>query len=138
VARRGLSTLNIWLGLFAMLMIHVGPLYSAFSAAPSPAGFSAEHTEHAADAGHTHSEHAHHSPQPHHGSTNRNAPEWLLALELCGYCELLTLSPPLALSLELVIPRHTPSHIQPLPDEPLPPSPRRTQGQPRAPPQIHS
>lgn len=137
MTRKRLSILNIWLGLFAMLMVHVGPLYSAFSLQGATVG-PAEH------AGHTDSEHGHHghhsppSPVPHHGSPIRNTPEWLQALELCGYCELLTLNPPLTMPLELVLPRHEPASFEPLPTEALPPPPRRANGQARAPPPTHS
>ena len=117
--------MSIWLGLFAMLMIHVGPLYSAVQAAQA--------NEH-------HHQHAGHEPAPSAHGHHRQAmgePAWLSALELCGYCELLTVNPPLTLSVALVLPRHEPGYFQPLPEQPLPPALRRSSGHPRAPPYFH-
>lgn len=124
MARKRLSTMSIWLGLFAMLMIHVGPLYSAVQAAQA--------REH-----HHHAEHEH-SAHGHHRQDASGEPAWLAALELCGYCELLTVNPPLNLSVDLVLPRHEPAHLQPLPEQPLPSASRRSSGYPRAPPHLHS
>ena len=128
-------TSSIWLGLFAMLMIHVGPLYSALQMAQAQ-----PHAEH--------HQHAHHSTpvsaHAHHGKPSAGEPEWLAALEMCGYCELLTLSPALILallilSLQLVLPRHQPQQAQPLPETPRRPTLRHGDSQPRAPPvHIHS
>jgi len=129
VTGKRLSTMSIWLGLFAMLMIHVGPLYSALQVARTPASpvVTEGHHAHASSA---HDQHQHrHAPA--------GEPAWLAALELCGYCELLTLNPPLSLSLDLALPRHTPVVFQPLPESPLPPVPRRSSGHPRAPPLFH-
>lgn len=130
VTRKRLSTISIWLGLFAMLMIHVGPLFSAFQLSEASAA-SVEHAEHAEHA-QPRSAHGHHQQ----GSTGE--PAWLAALDLCGYCELLTVNPPLALSVDLVLPRHEPDHFQPLPEQPLTSAPRRSSGYPRAPPHFHS
>lgn len=122
---RRLMTSSIWLGLFAMLMIHVGPLYSALQMAQAQ-----PHAEH--------HQHAHHSTpasaHAHHGKPSAGEPEWLAALEMCGYCELLTLNPPLILSLQLVLPRHQPQQAQPLPETPRRPTLRHGDSQPRAPP----
>ena len=125
VVRKRLSTLSIRLGLFAMLMIHVGPLYSALQLAQ--AASSGEHHQHAE---HEQASSAH----GHHRSASQDAPDWLAALELCGYCELLTLSPPLTLSLELILPRHEPERFLALPAAPLLPIWRRSAGYARAPP----
>jgi hypothetical protein len=73
----------------------------------------------------------------HHRSTP-GEPAWLAALEMCGYCELLTLSPPLSLSQQLVLPEYQPTVILPLPEAPQPAAPRRSSGHPRAPPVLHS
>lgn len=123
-----LSTLNIWLGLFAMLMIHVGPLFSAIQLVQTSAPHIGEQ------------HHAEHSPSAHghHQQASAGEPAWLAALELCGYCELLTVNPPLTLSVDLVLPRHEPGYFQPLPEQPLPPALRRSSGHPRAPPHFHS
>src|SRR5690606_8523481 len=107
VQKRRLSTLSIWLGLFAMLMIHVGPLYSAMQATQATATSMNGHEHHAGHDEHSTSAHGHHQQ-----------PTWLTALEMCGYCELLTLNPPLTLSLDLALPRHEPEHFQPLPATP--------------------
>ena len=50
MTRKQLSTMSIWLGLFAMLMIHAGPLFSAIQAA---------------QAGVQHHHHAEHRPSAH-------------------------------------------------------------------------
>ncbi len=126
MTRKRYSTMSIWLGLFAMLMIHVGPLYSAVQAAQA-----AEVSEH-----HHHAEQES-SAHGHHGPARAGEPAWLTALELCGYCELLTVNPPLSLSVHLVLPRHEPGYIQSLPEQPLPPALRRSSGHPRAPPHFH-
>ena len=129
LVRKRLSTLSIWLGLFAMLMVHVGPLYSALqmaqvSAAPSP----------------VHAEHNGISAAPdHHHQASTSAPAWVAALELCGYCELLTLNPPLALTLDLILPRHEPERFAALPAAPLLPILRHGGSHARAPPgHFHS
>jgi len=119
-------TLSIWIGLFAMLMIHVGPLYSAVQAAqPTPAIIGA-HDGHA------------HLGEPLHHSLSSDGPAWLSALKSCGYCDLLTLNPPLVLSVDLALPPHAPGYVQPLPQQPLRPALRRSGGYPRAPPYFHS
>ncbi len=124
MTRKRLSTMSIWLGLFAMLMIHVGPLFSAVQAAQASA-----QPHH----------HAEHEPTAHghHGQARAGDPAWLAALELCGYCELLTVNPPLSLSVNLVLPRHAPAYFHPLPEQPQAPALRRSSGHPRAPPSIH-
>ncbi len=132
VQNKRLSTLSIWLGLFAMLMIHVGPLYSAIQAAQTVAVPMGEHHQHAGHDAHSPSAHGHHK-QP-----MGQEPAWLTALEMCGYCELLTLNPPLTLSLDLALPRHEPAHFLPLPDEPLIRALRRSSGHARAPPYFHA
>jgi len=126
-----LSILSIWLGLFAMLMIHVGPLYSAIQAAQTAVVPVGEHHQHAGHEEHSPSAHGHHK------STGQE-PAWLTALEMCGYCELLTLNPPLTLSPDLALPRHGPEHFLPLPDEPLIRALRRSSGYARAPPHFHA
>lgn len=122
-----LSTLNIWLGLFAMLMIHVGPLYSALQLTPVTAAL---HDEHSHQLSHEHGASAH----SHHHRVSTNEPSWLAALEMCGYCELLTLNPPLILSLFLVLPRHRPVPVQLLPRTPLRQLLRHSGSHARAPP----
>ncbi len=122
----------IWLGLFAMLMIHVGPLISgtqALSSLDSDTDFTeqhlyeratpaialstlaseavfAEHHQHAimlADDVVQASAHADHAVDYHalmgHQKAPEGAPQWLANLEMCGYCDLLTISPPLVLAL---------------------------------------
>ncbi len=134
VTRKQLSTMSIWLGLFAMLMIHAGPLFSAIQAAQA----GVQHHHHAEHQPSAHDLGQRHHAQGHHGQPRTGEPAWLTALELCGYCELLTVNPPLSLALQLVLPRHEADHLQPLPEQPLPPALRRSSGHPRAPPLLHS
>jgi len=135
VTRKGLSTLSIWLGLFAMLMIHVGPLYSALQVSPPESAVMGEHH-------HTAHEHAEEGAPvkavAHHRALASDGPAWLTALELCGYCELLTLNPPLTLSVDLALPLHRPAYFHALPQAPLPSAERRSSGHPRAPPYLQS
>lgn len=122
--RKQLTTWSIWLGLFAMLMIHVGPLYSALQMVEDPAPPHGEHHLHeTASAAHGH-----------HGRPATDEPAWLAALELCGYCDLLTLNPPLTVSLSLALPRYHPVQAQPLPEPPLRLVLRHSGGHARAPP----
>src|SRR5690606_4896567 len=72
----------------------------------------------------------------HHRATP-GQPAWLAALEMCGYCELLTLNPPLSLPPQLLLPEHQPTFVLPLPETPQPAAPRRGDGHPRAPPVSH-
>nr|WP_286010334.1 DUF2946 domain-containing protein [Serpens gallinarum] len=127
--------------MFAMLMIHAGPLYSAIQAAQSSTRFAgALHAEHDP---HRHSSHAapvqtQSAAHGQHHQASPDQPAWLAALELCGYCELLTLNPPLSLALQLVLPEHSSTFFLPLPKNPHPIAPRRASGHPRAPPVTHS
>lgn len=124
----------IWLGLFAMLMIHVGPLISGTQAliemdaavvhsasslheraTPAimhlPLASNTEHHQHAVmlvdESTHSQAQaeknsdyHALMGHQPAPAGT----PQWLANLEMCGYCDLLTVSPPLVLALLLALP----------------------------------
>lgn len=126
LVRKRLTTSCIWLGLFAMLMIHVGPLYSALQMAQASVAPQEQHVH----AGHAEPDaggHGHHRQSP-------GEPAWLAALELCGYCELLTLNPPLSLSVDLVLPRHEPERFASLPTAPLLPMLRHGGSHARAPP----
>ncbi len=163
----------IWLGLFAMLMIHVGPLISGTQslalnnqtlslepaiastalhlyerATPAtaflPLASNTEHHQHAvmlvdksthsqAQAEKTSDYHAlmGHQPAP------AGAPQWLTNLEMCGYCDLLTVSPPLVLALLLALPVVPPVQwlaVLPAPPRPLPAV--HSLRHPRAPP-VH-
>ena len=83
-----------------MLMIHVGPLYSALQAG-------AAQTPLAGEPVHMHGHLGEQEPAAapvHHGAGKAEGPAWLGALKFCGYCELLTLNPPLTLSLVLALP----------------------------------
>lgn len=121
--RKRFTTLGIWLGLFAMLMIHVGPVYSALQMVQH---HDADHEIGAA-------------ASEHYGKPPGVESAWLSALEMCGYCELLTLNPPLTVSLYLVLPQHQPLQAQPLPETPLRPALRHSGSHPRAPPTpLHS
>ncbi|ACO80147.1 hypothetical protein AvCA_40100 [Azotobacter vinelandii CA] len=133
MTRKGRTTAGIWLGLFAMLMIHAGPLYSALRVLPAQEVVQSPVAGDSAFCGE--------APEPavhHHAPAADGELAWLAALELCGYCELLTLNPPLALSLDLSLPYYAPAFILPLPEKPLPVAPRRGVGHPRAPPVFHA
>lgn len=97
------SLIAVWLGLFAMLMIHVGPLISGAQALSDNAIINStvlltEHT-HGSHTIPDAVEHAGHDVDYHalmgHHSLPDGMPQWLANLEMCGYCELLTVSPPL-------------------------------------------
>ena len=107
VTRKRLSTMSIWLGLFAMLMIHAGPLFSAIQAAQA----GVQHHHHAEHQPSAHDLGQRHHAQGHHGQPRTGEPAWLTALELCGYCELLTVNPPLSLApaVGAAAPRSRPS-----------------------------
>src|SRR5690554_3144072 len=125
LVRKRLNALSIWLGLFAMLMIHAGPLYSALrlqAAAPANAGH--ESTQHAPPTG------------TGHPSTAVASPGWLAALELCGYCELLTLKPPLTLTPRLLLPVPQAQPVQPIPCAPRHPTRHQSPALARAPPAV--
>lgn len=125
LVRKRLNALSIWLGLFAMLMIHAGPLYSALRLQ-------------AADPAHAGHELTHHAPPSAHGhhSTAVESPDWLAALELCGYCELLTLNPPLTLTPWLLLPVPQAQPVQPIPDAPRHPTRHQSPALARAPPAV--
>lgn len=87
-----------WLGCFAVLMMHLGPLVSGVQgvwAVQEKTSFVQPlHAGHeSADSGHE----AHHVLMGHR--PNPFLPEWVNNLKMCGYCELLTLSPALLLAL---------------------------------------
>lgn len=90
----------VWLGLFAMLMIHVGPLISGAQALSDHAVaeiiIHAEHDHHPMQEtlAHDGGEVDYHALMGHHNLPD-GMPQWLANLEMCGYCELLTVSPPL-------------------------------------------
>ena len=116
-----------------MLMIHVGPLYSASQ-------LGTVQSDAAAPVAHPH--HYHHEaqgqpPTAHSTSRSESQPAWLASLDLCGYCELLTLSPPLVLAFSPALPYFPPSYARLIPQQPLPAMPRLTGGHARAPPVFH-
>ena len=148
----------IWLGLFAMLMIHLGPLISGVQALSSTDAVFLEHAsastaqqhavaihEHSADSHAEHAVHAEHVEHTEHAvdyhalmghhSAPAGAPQWLADLEMCGYCDLLTISPPLVLVLVLALPIVPPIQwlaVLPAPPKPLPAA--HSLRHPRAPP----
>lgn len=103
-----------------MLMIHLGPLISGAQALSTvatdvaetqvmlaghqhqPYSHAAEHVQHP-DHHVTIDKSANHSVDYHalmgHHSASAGTPEWLANLAMCGYCELLTVSPGLVLTL---------------------------------------
>ena len=155
IRQRRHHLIAIWLGLFAMLMIHVGPLISGAqallvadvvvwqstvasvihhdAAAHHPVKYAvtesgeAEHADHAVD---------YHALMGHH-SAPTGAPQWLVNLEMCGYCDLLTISPPLVLTFLLALPVMPPVQwLTVLPALPRPLSAAYSLRHPRAPP-VH-
>lgn len=149
IKQRRNHVMAIWLGLFAMLMIHVGPLISATQAlllddavtmqAPSAPVLGHAHAEHHAvessvaepvvpDHGvDYHALMGHHVPD--------GAPQWLANLEMCGYCDLLTVSPPLILTFVLALPvLPALQWLVVLPTAPKPLTAAHSIGHPRAPP----
>ena len=159
----------LWLGLFAMLMIHVGPLISGTQAlvvnrdavtsehhvhelaisAPARLALersidSTDHQQHAvmlaaanADAATQIEQTINYHALMGHQPAPAGAPQWLTNLEMCGYCDLLTVSPPLVLALLLALPV-VPSvqwlAVLPAPPRPLPAV--HSLRHPRAPP-VH-
>lgn len=100
-SRRSFS-LAFWCGCFAVLMMLGGPIISGAQGVLKQTGHSSlvhvhqdEHAEHHAMPGHI--------PNPH-------LPQWVNNLLMCGYCELLTLSPALMLALLFVL-ALTPSRV---------------------------
>ncbi len=164
IKQRRTHLMAIWLGLFAMLMIHVGPLISGAQALLLVDTLSLElvtdsatphdQHDHAAMLAHEltipvasaslaaeHIEHADHSVDYHalmgHKSAPAGAPQWLANLEMCGYCHLLTLSPAVTLVVLLSLP--VPPAVQWLATLPVPlrlPVAAYSLQHPRAPP-IH-
>lgn len=90
-----------WLGCFAVLMMHLGPLISGVQGVSAMQDVSfleqplhAEHGAVTAASGHDADHHALMGHRP-----NPFLPDWVNNLKMCGYCELLTLSPALILAL---------------------------------------
>lgn len=104
-----LLRLAFWLGCFAMLMMHLGPLVSGVQgvlAEQEPVSFTqiispgdAQAVDDNSHAAHSHAEH--HALMGH--MINPHLPDWVNNLKMCGYCELLTLSPALVLALFLAL-----------------------------------
>ncbi len=151
--RRRNHLMAIWLGLFAMLMIHVGPLISGTQAlvvnnhilSLESNVASSEHHQHAPMSGEAvYSAKVdsadetvdYHALMGHHSAAS-GAPEWLTNLEMCGYCDLLTVSPPLVLVVLLALPVRPQVQwlaVLPTPPKPLPAA--HSLRHPRAPP-VH-
>lgn len=83
------------LGLFAMLMIYVGPIISGVK----DGAVAAEHQSHTEHLKHV--DHGSHALMGH--LQNPALPDWVNQLSMCGYCELLAFSPALAVLLILVL-----------------------------------
>ncbi|MGI6409529.1 MAG: DUF2946 domain-containing protein [Thiopseudomonas sp.] len=104
---RLLSHPAFWLGCFAVLMMHLGPLISGAQGVMQPAKPFQQgvvslvpHPHGEMDmAGRVHADH--HEMMGH--KTNPHLPDWVNNLKMCGYCELLTLSPALMLALLVVL-----------------------------------
>ena len=151
IKQRRTHYMAIWLGLFAMLMIHVGPLISGtqalvlshHSASLESDSVVVEHHQHAtmlvdemigAD---THADAVDYHALMGHHSAPSGAPEWLTNLEMCGYCDLLTVSPPLVLVVLLALPvRPQVQWLAVLPTPPMPLPAAHSLRHPRAPP-VH-
>ena len=166
IKQRRKDCMAIWLGLFAMLMIHVGPLISGTQAlvASHDAVSIESHLYERATSATTlllltsDTEHHQHSAMlidedanPHaqteqtrdfhalmgHQPAPAGAPQWLTNLEMCGYCDLLTVSPPLVLALLLALPVVPPVQwLAVLPAPPRPLAAAHSLRHPRAPP-VH-
>ncbi|WP_420042841.1 DUF2946 family protein [Denitrificimonas caeni] len=146
IKQRRNDLMAIWLGLFAMLMIHVGPLISGTQAllVVDPVFVSSATTavmphDHSPASLHDTAEHADPTVDYHalmgHQPAPTGTPQWLANLEMCGYCDLLTVSPPLVLTLLLSLPVMPPVlwlAVLPAPPKPLPAA--HSLRHPRAPP----
>lgn len=92
---------GICFGLFAMLMIHIGPLISAAQlyqqSIPSFEQLLANIEQSKHDQHNAHAAMQHHAMQGHHQPL-AGVPDWVNQLAMCGYCELLTVSPPLTVA----------------------------------------
>lgn len=157
--RRRQHIMAIWLGLFAMLMIHVGPLMSGAQALSVSDAVSLDRVVASAMHHHTHDHAAmldpataqpavtasleqqhmesavdYHALMGHHRAPV-GAPQWLANLEMCGYCDLLTVSPPLVFVLLLALPVLPPVQwLAVLPAPPKPLAAAHSLRHPRAPP----
>ncbi|MFT0212505.1 DUF2946 domain-containing protein [Pseudomonas sp. F1_0610] len=91
---------GIWLGLFAMLMIHLGPLISSVQLYSQHQFQSFEAFVAAVEhAKHEMAESAdHHAVMGHHTAAY-GVPDWVNQLAMCGYCDLLTVNPPLTVAV---------------------------------------
>ncbi|MDY7219561.1 DUF2946 domain-containing protein [Denitrificimonas sp. JX-1] len=93
----------VWLGFFAMLLIHIGPLISGIQALQQEYDSFVMSTEskQTADAQHLGEYESVHSLDYHafmgHRSALEGVPQWIRDLEMCGYCDLLTVNPLLSL-----------------------------------------
>ena len=117
--------LAAWLGLFAMFMAFAGPLYSQLRALDSlPLVLIDLEALHCAE-----------QPQ---SSADDGTPQWVQALEQCGYCNLLAHTPSLPPTLQLALPAPSSVVLQHLPPvQSLPQAPPVAR-QPRAPPFFHA
>lgn len=89
---------GIWLGLFAMLMIHLGPLISSVQLYSQHQFHSFEQFVASVEQSkHVVSETDHHAAMGHHKAVY-GVPDWVNQLAMCGYCELLTVNPPLTIA----------------------------------------
>lgn len=91
--------LAFWLGCFAMLMMQLGPVLSGAQSVMAVGG--AESVQLASALSHDHADHKQHALMGHF--FNPQLPDWVNNLQMCGYCDLLTLSPALLLALVLAL-----------------------------------
>lgn len=91
--------LAFWLGCFAMLMMQLGPVLSGAQSVMAVGG--PESVQLASAADHDHADHKQHALMGHF--YNPQLPDWVNNLQMCGYCDLLTLSPALLLALVLAL-----------------------------------
>lgn len=83
-----------------MLMMQLGPILSgAQSVMAVGDDFAAVQIEHGLE--HAHADHKQHALMGHF--FNPQLPDWVNNLQMCGYCDLLTLSPALLLALVLAL-----------------------------------
>ncbi len=130
-----------WLGCFAMLMMQLGPVISGVQAVMAGSALQTDMQPYLleeqgvklADARQDHADHDHHALMGH--TPNPHLPDWANNLKMCGYCELLTLSPALLLALVFALPLLAARLLSVTWKAPDIPSPRlRLHAAPRAPP----
>lgn len=107
--------LAFWFGCFAVLMMHLGPLVSGVQGVLSPEKpflqqIAVQHEHDAEAAIHVHMEHDNHHALMGH-RMNPHLPDWVNNLKMCGYCELMILSPILILAVLFILLAPPKAHV---------------------------